>query len=226
MLSRRSLVAVPAALALGAAAAPAAPAAGAVSLAPLAPCYVSVSRQERQTMDIRAAGFSPLSVVDVRIAGTTAAVDADAFGNVLTRPSAPFQRRGQRRFTVSLVEQGNPANAVVATTRVTDLSVTIGPSRNVAQRVPFRGRGFTLAQPIWAHYVFHGTLRRTVRFAARPRGACGRFSVRRPTIPVLLPRSGRWRVQFDQQREWSRRPNSVMVSYCIPVGDSRPCPRA
>jgi hypothetical protein len=218
---RPALLAVPATLALAATVA-AAPAQAVVTFDPqhpLLPCYVSVSRQHRQVLDIRARA-TPLSRVLVRVARKTATVDADRFGNVFTTPSAPFQRRGERAFTVSLTElddNGAPVNTTSTETRVTDLAMKFHPGRSTRHRVRFHGRGFTLNQPIWAHYLFRGKVRRTVRFAEGPTGACGRFSVRRPEIPVLTPHPGRWLLQVDQQRRYSREPASVLTRTFITV---------
>ena len=46
-------------------------------------------------------------------------------------------------------------------------------------------------------------MRKTVRFAAAGDG-CGTFSVRRPQIPILHPRAGKWTLQVDS-RSASRR---------------------
>jgi hypothetical protein len=83
--------------------------------------------------------------------------------------------------------------------------------------VRFRGRGFTAQRPIWGHYVLRGHVRKTVRFARRPASACGTFSVRRRQIPLRDPPPGRWTLQVDQQRRWSRRPSSVFVPITITV---------
>lgn len=219
MPARPALLAVPATLALAASVA-AAPAQAEVHFtAPLAPCYVSVSRQHRQLVAV-SGQTTPLHRVLVRVGRKVVTVDADADGNVFTRPSAPFQRRGERAFTVSLTElddDGNVVDSTSAETRVTDLAMRFRPGRSTRHRVRFHGRGFTQAQPIWAHYLFRGKVMRTVRFAAGPTGACGRFSVRRPEIPLLTPHAGRWLLQVDQQRRYSPEPASVLTRTYITV---------
>jgi hypothetical protein len=75
----------------------------------------------------------------------------------------------------------------------------------VRDRVRFRGRGFTAAAPVYAHYVFAGRSRRTVRLGM-PTGACGQFSVRRRQFPFRrTPRVGVWTIQFDQQERYDPR---------------------
>jgi hypothetical protein len=121
-------------------------------------------------------------------------------------------------MTVTLIERDNPANTLTLQTRVTALSVTLKPKRAATSSlIHFRGRGFTRQKPIWAHYVFQGHARKTVRFAAGPATACGTFSVRRPQIPILHPRAGKWTLQIDQQKRWSKRPESVFVPIPITV---------
>jgi hypothetical protein len=213
--SRRLLVALPA---LGALAAPAA-AQAQTALAPLKPCYVSVSRHERQVLDTFATGFTPHADVDVTIGGKTEPYVVNSVGAVdLRRVRAPFRRRGQRPFTLTVTERGNPLNTVSGTAYVTALSVRVRPRRAATwRRVRFRGRGFTAAAPIWGHYLYRGSVRRTVRLADGPQGICGRFSVRRRQIPVRHPRPGRWILQVDQQRDYSPRPASVFVPVRISV---------
>jgi hypothetical protein len=102
------------------------------------------------------------------------------------------------------VQQTNvPAMAGSASSRVTNLSVSLKPNRaRPSQRVRYRGRGFMADQPVWAHYVFNGKARKTVRLARRPTGPCGTFSVRRKQIPINRPRTGEWLVQVDQRRDY------------------------
>lgn len=196
----------------------AAPAAEAATLEPLRPCYVSVDRDTRQTVAVRAWGFSPHAVVDLTVDGRTRMVDADLQGGVRAGVAAPYVARGQRAFGVTLAEVGDPASAVSATTLVTALRVAVWPREAAtSSRVRFRGRGFTSPRAIWGHYVLRGRVRRTVRMAAEPSGPCGTFSVRRRQIPVENPRAGRWTLQVDQQRRWSPRPRSVYVRMPIVV---------
>jgi hypothetical protein len=195
----------------------------------LAPCYVSVGPEavQRQVVPIRAAGFTPQSRVDVLVDGAPAdttgdgqpdAVYADPYGLVRGFVRAPYQPEGERPFVVSVTEQTNAANAVSATTKVSALSLALRPPQAApSRRVRFRGRGFTADGGVWAHYVFGGKVRRTVRLAKRTRGDCGTFSVRRRQIPVTRPRTGRWTLQVDQQKAYAVQPESVFVRLDITV---------
>jgi hypothetical protein len=183
------------------------------------PCYVSVSSTKRQRLDTFATGFQPNADVDVTIDGATQIDTANDLGAVdLRRIAAPYERRGQRSFTITVTERGDPTVTVSATAWVTALTVRLRPRQaGTSERVRFRGRGFTQDRPIFGHYVLRGRVRRTVRLARRPRGACGRFSVRRRQIPLRNPAPGRWLLQVDQQRRWSSQPDSVFVPVTILV---------
>lgn len=198
------------------------PAAHAAELSPLKPCYVSVNRDERQPLDTFATGFAPHAEVDVTVGDSPQRAIADAYGNVDLRVApwiAPYRRRGQAPFTVTVTDPANPlVDTVSATSLVTALSVRVRPRRAAtSDRVRFRGRGFTADRRIWGHYIYRGQVRKTVRLARRPDGPCGRFSVRRRQIPLRHPHPGVWTLQIDQQRRWSPRPDSVYVPVRITV---------
>jgi hypothetical protein len=180
---------------------------------PLHACYVSdgVTPDRRETMHVRATGFTPAAFVDLKIDGQLVYGDlrADVDGTITANPPAPFQGRGERPFTVALEEQDNAANIVTGSSLVTNLSVTLRPKRaNPARTVRFSGRGFTNVAPIYGHYVFGGKVRKTIRLARRPVGACGVFHARRRQIPVRKPAIGEWILQVDQQRKYSTHPDS------------------
>ena len=122
---------------------------------------------------------------------------------------------------MTVVEQGNPVNFATLPSRVTNLSVTLRPNpARPSQKVRFRGRGFTKAAPVFAHYVFGGVLQKTVRLVQRPVAPCGVFSVKRRQIPVRNARVGDWLLQIDQQRKWAERPASNMQAMIIKVRET------
>ena len=193
-------------------------------------CYVSVGPEpdRRQVFVVGATGFPAFAPVDVLLDGQPAdATDdgqpdpfyADPGGNVNARVRAPYQPVGERPFTLSVTEHANSANAVTVTSQVTALTAELRPAQAPpSRRVRFSGRGFTNPAPVWGHYLYHGILRRTVRLARRPEGACGAFAVRRRQIPVVRPRMGKWTLQVDQQKIYAAAPNSVFVRIIITVG--------
>jgi hypothetical protein len=180
-------------------------------MAPLKPCYVTADTAagpQSEGMQIVAAGFSPNASVDLTIDGEAypggAGLQADADGVLPVPPiPAPFVEKGTREYTVTLTEQGNPANTVSTTTKSTALGVKLKPNEaRPSDLIRFRGSGFTEDKSIWAHYVYKGKVRKTVRMARKPRGGCGGFSARRRQIPVDKPGLGNWTIQFDQSRRF------------------------
>jgi hypothetical protein len=175
-------------------------------------CYVSATPDQREPIEIKATNFMPLALVNVYLDEVLVATppntnppQADANGNLEGRVSAPYIATGQRVFTLRLAEQANEKSAVARSAKVTALSVTSSPTRprNTSTRVRFRGRGFTdRLTPIYAHYVFNGHEKQTVRIG-KPFGDCGQFSVRRRQFPFKNPRVGTWTVQFDQEQAYN-----------------------
>jgi hypothetical protein len=215
------LVAVTA-LAMGLAAAPAA---ATPVLDPLKPCYVSAQAEEaqREGIDIHGSGFSRLAAVDVFIDGVLAeSGQADVFGEITVTAKAPYQKDGERTFTLTVAERGNPVNVVTVQPLVSALTVALRPKEAASHsRVRFRGRGFTADQPVYAHYLFFNRAKKTFRHhktvrLAAPKGLCGSFTVRRRQIPIRRPRTGPWLLQVDQQREYSARPPAkAEVEICV-----------
>jgi hypothetical protein len=196
------------------------PALAAPVLDPLHRCYVSADAAQRELVSVRATGFSGGAYVDALIDGelqTQTGVQADASGRIEAEIPAPFQARGQRPFRLDLVERGNPANTVTGTAKVTALGVRLKPRRaRPSQVVRYRGRGFLDQRPVFAHYLYDGRVRRTVRLGT-PRHACGVFAARARQLPIRRPRLGTWTVQIDQERRYGPAPQPVHVVLTIEV---------
>ena len=185
----------------------AAPASAAPEMDPLNRCYVAAQPTQREFVMVNARYFTPLATVDVYIddilqsdPSPRAAFDSTLKGSV----QAPFVEEGQRVFSLRLTERGKPENTVSAVSKVTRLSVEQKPERAATNdRVRFRGRGFMKPAPVYAHYVFAGRSRKTVRIGM-PYGDCGLFSVRRRQFPFKRsPRIGVWTIWFDQERRYN-----------------------
>ena len=194
----------------------------AATVTALKPCYVAVpnAKKEVEPIDIAGNGFTPNSRVDVAIDGVVVLSGApvDGAGAIVAgvQVPAPFIDERDKAFALVVTEQGNPANAVTLSSRVTALNVGAQPSRaRPSSRVLFRGRGFTGSGKVYAHYRFKGRTRKTVTFT--PKGACGTFSARKRQIPVSNPGTGRWTVQFDQQKTFSAAPKTAFFSLLIDV---------
>jgi hypothetical protein len=210
---RLAAVAVAALLALPAAA-------DAATLAPLKGCYVSVTPTTREGVDVVGSGFTPGAIVDVAVDGQVErTVQADPAGNLPSQVlQAPHQPSRERAFSVSATERGNPVNAVTLGSNVTALNVGIQPRRaRPSKRVTFRGRGFTGPGRVYAHYLYKGKVRRTVRLSRAPKAPCGTFTAKRRQIPVKRPQTGTWTLQVDQQKRYRRAPASVFVRVSIIV---------
>ena len=221
-MTTRLLAAVLGALALAPATAHAA------ALTPLKPCYVSVTQRTpgappqvtREALDLGGSGFGANSLVDIRFNGQVdRTVQADGAGSLPPQVlQSPYQETGQGTFTLTAAERGNPANTVSLPSRTTALTLTLTPRRaRPSTRIRFKGSGFTAQKAVWAHYLFKGKVRRTVRLVRRIDNPCGLFSVRRKQIPIRRPKLGRWRLQVDQQRRYSRAPAGVNVRADIDV---------
>jgi hypothetical protein len=177
------------------------------AMEPLKPCYVTADTAagpQSEPVQITATGFTPNSDVQVAIDGVLepATAKAGLAGELSFALAAPFIESGSRSFTVTLTEVGNPANTVSATAQTTALGVRVRPRAAApSDRVRFTGSGFTRNKAIYAHYVYKGKVRKTVRMARRP-GRCGSFRARRRQIPIRAPGLGDWTIQFDQKRRF------------------------
>lgn len=187
---------------------------------PLKPCYVTAGTAQApqaEGVSIVASGFTPNSKVDLSIDGAPVqngqGLQTDPTGalNALPEVPAPFIAEGSRDFTVTLTEQGNPANTVTATAKTTALNVSVKPKRaRPSKRIRFRGAGFTDDKAVYAHYLYKGKVRRTVRMARNP-GTCGTWRKRARQIPIDEPGTGLWTVQFDQSKKY-RAPGSPSLT--------------
>jgi hypothetical protein len=195
----------------------AAPAAAA-TVEDLKPCYVSAGEDEteRESITIRGTDFTQVSTVDVLFDGVLmGSAQTGSVGEFEIRFPAPFQAKGERPLTVTVRDAATQVDKV---TRVTNLAMRVSPRRaSPGQRVRFRGRGFTQAAPVFAHYIFGGKEQKTVRLARESTARCGTFSVKRRLIPVDNARNGRWIMQVDQKRAYSPEPDPVWVRRPIVV---------
>ena len=200
----------------------------AAALTPLKPCYISVTQRSgdappvitQERLDLGGNGFTPNALVEVSFDGRLdRTIQADAAGNLpLQVLKSPYRERGEGPFTLTAAEQGNPINSVSLQSRTTALVLRVRPrAARPQRRVRFSGRGFTDQRAVWAHYLYDGKVRKTVRLVRRIENPCGRFSVRRKQIPIKRPKTGKWTLQVDQQRRYSRAPNSVFVRVTIDV---------
>jgi hypothetical protein len=175
------------------------------------PCYVTADTTrgpEGEGIVVRAHGFAANSLVDIYFNGELAypGRQTDANGEIgvlspLVVP-APFIKRGSADFTLTITEQTNPANTATVTGRHTALGVKVKPRRaEPSRRIRFSGAGFTADKPVYAHYVYGGKVRKTVKMSGDP-NTCGEWKKRARQIPVSNPKTGLWIVQFDQLKKY------------------------
>ena len=192
--------------------------AAAAFLEPIKACYASTgpATGEREDIVVRGEAFNTMSMVEVLVDGVVVGnAPTGTIGEFEVKVDAPHQPRGERPFAV---EARDGTNSVVTQSRVTNLAVTMRPKRAApTSRVRFRGRGFTQAAPVYAHYLFGGKEQKTVRFMRRSKAPCGTFSVKRRQIPVVNARTGRWIVQVDQKKAYASVPDPVWVRLPIVV---------
>ena len=183
------------------------PASALPEMDPLQRCYVAAQPTQREFVRVNARFFTPLATVDIYVddilqpePSPRAAFDSTLTGSV----PAPWVEEGQRVFSLRLTERAKPENTVSAVSKVTRLDVKQTPERAATDdRVRFRGRGFMRPAPVYAHYVFAGRSRKTVRIGM-PYGDCGLFSVRRRQFPFKrTPRVGVWTIWVDQERVYN-----------------------
>jgi hypothetical protein len=196
----------------------------AAALAPLKPCYISVTQPTgskiTEPLDLAGNGFTAGSLVDVSFDGRLdRTIEADAAGNLPPQIlQSPYQAKGQGTFTLTAAERGNPANTVALPSRTTALTLKLKPKRaRPSARIRFKGAGFTAQKAVWAHYLYKGKVRKTVRLVKRIKNPCGTFSAKRKQIPIKRPKLGVWRLQVDQQKRYSRAPAGVNVRADIKV---------
>jgi hypothetical protein len=204
----------------------------AATIDPLQPCYVTAattSGPQSQSVFVRAAGFAANSKVDLTIDGAAVeggtGLQTDANGTLGAQSAvsvpAPFIPSGTRDFTVTLTEETNPANTVTATAKTTALGVEVKPrSAKPSKRIRFTGLGFIANKNVYAHYVYKGKVRKTVKMA-KPQAPCGSWTSHRRQIPIANPKTGAWFVQFDQLKKYvdpsKHAPKSVYVRLKIVV---------
>ena len=198
------------------AAAPAA--ADAATVTPIAACYRSVNKDTRERIPVFGQGFTPGSQVNVSVDGAQPiAATADQDGNVTGTVTAPFQKRGERPFSITLTQADIPANTATADSWIAALSLRLRPrSASPARRVRFVGSGFIDGDGIYGHYLRGGKLRKTV-LLGRPQGPCGDFDERHRQIPIRRAQTGRWTLQVDNQAVYSPQPASPFVRVEITV---------
>ena len=189
-------------------AAPSAEAAS-VDVAPKKACY-----RTGEKVLFAGMGFTPNS--SARITS-----DGAFIGSLSSNPAGQIagtltvrQPSGEKVKTYSATDATNPAIAASKAMKVSALAVTVRPQTGrPGRRLSIRARGFTTARRFYAH-VARGRYRRNVALG-RLRGDC-RTRRTRAAIFARRTRAGRYVVQFDGKRRYSRK-TKVKVRYRVSV---------
>jgi hypothetical protein len=169
-----------------------------LTIAPAKPCYLA---GEQITMT--AAGFTPGGLVDFALDGTALGpLVADPAGTAVGTLTLGGMR-GAKSHGISATDQANPALVANAAFLGTTRQVVVKP-RNSPAGAPRRlkGYGFVGGPRVYMHVRGRGF--RSDRRIAKPGGPCGTFATR----TVIGPASagvGRYRVQFDHKKKYSKK---------------------
>lgn len=142
------------------------------------------------------------------LSGGGAATDVNGAMQGTISPPALTDAEHERTFTVGVESDDLAATSMFT---VTKFSADFTPSAHVSpnSRVRFSVYGFALSSPspdVYLHYVDPaGRLRTTIRLG-RARGQCGSIerTARRKLFPFGKPRRGKWLLQFDTAKTYTR----------------------
>lgn len=175
-----------------------------LTITPPKPCYVA---GEQVTMT--AAGFTPGGLVDF-------AVDGRALGPLVADPAGTAvgtlrlgEMRGAKSHGFSATDQANPALVANAAFLGTTRQVVVKP-QDAAAGTPRRlkGYGFMNGPRVFMHVRGNGYS--SDKRIAKPSGPCGTFATRKVIVPASAG-LGRYRVQFDHKKKYSKRTRPRVV---------------
>ena len=169
-----------------------------LTIAPVKPCYLA---GEKITTTI--AGFTPGGLVDFTL-------DGDALGPLATDAAGSAVgtltlggMRGVKSHGLSATDQTNPALVASVAFLGTTRRVVVKP-RNAPAGSPRRikGYGFLAGPRVYMHVRGHGYS--SDKRIAKPSGPCGTFVTRKVIVPASAG-LGRYRVQFDHEKKYSKK---------------------
>jgi hypothetical protein len=175
-----------------------------LSIAPVKPCYLSGEK-----ITVTAAGFTAGGLVDF-------ALDGRALGPLVADPAGTAigelqlgGMRGVKSHGLSATDQANPALVANASFLGTTRQVVVKPQTAPAGRERrLKGYGFLAGPRVFMHVRGNGYS--SDKRIARPTGSCGTFATRKVIVPASAG-LGRYRVQFDHKKRYSKktRPRTV-----------------
>ncbi len=205
---RRVLAAASAAALLGAGAS-AAPA-GAAVLAVQPGCVVYVNNYSDLAMQIAGTGFRPNSSVTLSTTAKTkpapkplGSASTNAEGTFLATTGAAIFNTYKTLDQMFTLTASDGQIGASTTFRQVRLSYSRVPSRSDPhKRVKHIARGFTIGNPVWAHFRYNGTTRANKRLGVAE-GPCGIATRTMRALPVKRADFGSWRVIVDEEKKFS-----------------------
>jgi hypothetical protein len=177
-----------------------------LSIAPVKACYLS-----GEQVTVTAAGFTPGGLVDFAIDGRSLGpLVADAAGTAAGSLRLGGMR-GVKSHGFTATDQTN--TAIVASTAFlgTTRQVVVKPRTAPAGRARrLKGYGFLAGPRVFMHVRGNGYS--SDRRVARPGGDCGTFVTRKVIVPASAG-LGRYRVQFDHKRRYSKKTRPRVVGF-------------
>lgn len=174
-----------------------------ITISPAKPCYLAGER-----ISASGSGFTPGAAVQFKVDDQVlGSLPADPAGNIAAQVSLP-RLRGVTTHTLSATDV-NTALAAGAPFMGTTNMVTVKPRKaDAGTRLRLQGSGFLAGDRVYMHVRGRGY--KSDKRVGSPKGPCGTFSKRTRIVPAGA-RSGKYRVQFDAKRRYSKRTTPRVV---------------
>jgi hypothetical protein len=184
--------------------------AGAAALTTDRQCYFAVEKTKRidtsDTIRITGTGFTPNGVVSLGSLGVMAN-PVGAFSVALKSEAIPGR---EKSFPVLAVDTTNTAIRASTVARVTKLRLMLSPSRfSKTRRLRIRARGFFAGKNLYAHVRRGRRYRKNIKIG-KARKPCGIVNTKHRLFNSKA-RLGRYRVQFDNKRRYSKKTQPAAV---------------
>jgi hypothetical protein len=176
------------------------------TVAPVKPCYVSGEK-----ITAAGAGFTPGGFVNVAFDGKPlpgSPAPADAAGNFggTIRVGA---MKGVKTHALTATDQTNPALTAGFSFLGTTRQVVVKPrNARAGTKRRLKGYGFMSGPRVYMHVRGNGYS--ADKRVAKPSGPCGTFVTRRIIVPASAG-LGRYRVQFDHKKKYSKKTRPRVV---------------
>jgi hypothetical protein len=186
-------------MAAAAAFASTAQAAPAIGISPAKSCYLAGEK-----VILIGGGFTANGAVDIGFDGATinggpfGTDGVGAFGIEFTFGTM----HGVKSHTLTGTDTTNPAVTASKSVRGTTFNVSVTPAHATAgtpRRI--KGTGFFAKRKVYMH-VRRGNYKTDTKIA-KAKGPCGKFSTRRTIVPLGVS-DGKYKVQFDGKRHYSK----------------------